>query len=221
MPEIVNCPQCERKLRVPDELMGQAVKCPTCNRTFTASPAAPAPPSPVQPPEPDLLQQRYEESAPRQLAPPLSPSEYPTQPYGGFGDYESEFQRRKMALRGTALAAVSGPATALLAVAVLDIALNALSGVVILATLAGGAPNNDVPRLVGNCFGLIIRCVLQGLVIFGSLKMKSLESYGLAMTAGILSVIPCCSPCLIIGIPFAIWALVVLNNPEVKGAFQG
>src|SRR5437660_9135178 len=40
MPEIIDCPQCERKLRVPDDLLGRAVKCPTCGVTFTAPAAA-------------------------------------------------------------------------------------------------------------------------------------------------------------------------------------
>jgi predicted Zn finger-like uncharacterized protein len=44
MPEVVNCPQCKRKLRVPDDLIGKKVKCPTCATTFTASAgAAPVP----------------------------------------------------------------------------------------------------------------------------------------------------------------------------------
>src|SRR3981189_84925 len=37
MPEVVTCPQCERQLRVPDELIGQRVKCPTCGTNFTAN----------------------------------------------------------------------------------------------------------------------------------------------------------------------------------------
>ena len=40
MPEMINCPQCECKLRVPDELLGRGVKCPTCGVTFTAPAAA-------------------------------------------------------------------------------------------------------------------------------------------------------------------------------------
>jgi predicted Zn finger-like uncharacterized protein len=52
MPEVVNCPQCERKLRVPEELLGKKVKCPTCGNTFTAEagPAGAAPP-PLPPAE--------------------------------------------------------------------------------------------------------------------------------------------------------------------------
>jgi predicted Zn finger-like uncharacterized protein len=50
MPTIIHCPSCERQLRVPDELLGAKVKCPTCNGTFDATndagPAVP-PPQPV------------------------------------------------------------------------------------------------------------------------------------------------------------------------------
>jgi predicted Zn finger-like uncharacterized protein len=53
MAEIVNCPQCDRKLRVPDELLGKKVKCPTCGTTFTAEVGEPTPPPPPAPrPEP-------------------------------------------------------------------------------------------------------------------------------------------------------------------------
>ncbi len=55
MPEVVNCPKCERKLRVPEELLGKKVKCPTCSETFTATAAAgggEAPPAPVEEPAP-------------------------------------------------------------------------------------------------------------------------------------------------------------------------
>src|SRR5690349_6154202 len=43
MPSVINCPSCERRLRVPDGLVGGQVKCPTCGETFTADPDAPPP----------------------------------------------------------------------------------------------------------------------------------------------------------------------------------
>jgi predicted Zn finger-like uncharacterized protein len=43
--ELVSCPECQRKLRVPSELIGKLVKCPTCGHTFTADPVAQAPTS--------------------------------------------------------------------------------------------------------------------------------------------------------------------------------
>lgn len=60
--------------------------------------------------------------------------------------------------------------------------------------------------------------VIVAVIFFGALKMKDLQSYGLAMTAAILSLVPCFSICCL-GIPFGIWALVVLLNKDVKNAF--
>jgi predicted Zn finger-like uncharacterized protein len=37
MPIQITCPSCSRQLRVPDNLVGQYVKCPSCDKTFTAS----------------------------------------------------------------------------------------------------------------------------------------------------------------------------------------
>lgn len=39
--------------------------------------------------------------------------------------------------------------------------------------------------------------------------------------AAILAMIPCVSPCCLLGLPLGIWALIVLLKPEVKAAFQG
>src|SRR5262249_21885299 len=44
MPEITQCPGCQRKLQVPETLLGQQVQCPTCGAMFTASLDADAPP---------------------------------------------------------------------------------------------------------------------------------------------------------------------------------
>ncbi len=46
MANVISCPKCDRQLRVPDDLLGQAVKCPSCNETFTAELPAKAPPPP-------------------------------------------------------------------------------------------------------------------------------------------------------------------------------
>src|SRR5215471_2935670 len=43
MSTIVDCPSCNRKLRVPDDLLGKKVKCPTCSGTFDALAKSEAP----------------------------------------------------------------------------------------------------------------------------------------------------------------------------------
>jgi hypothetical protein len=50
--------------------------------------------------------------------------------------------------------------------------------------------------------------------------MQQLTSHGLAMAAAIIAMIPCFSPCCVLGLPFGIWALVVLSKPEVKSQFH-
>ncbi|OAI41045.1 hypothetical protein AYO40_03945 [Planctomycetaceae bacterium SCGC AG-212-D15] len=61
MAEIVSCPSCQRQLRVPEQLLNQRVKCPSCGTLFDASSPAPPepatvasvpPPPPPPPPEP-------------------------------------------------------------------------------------------------------------------------------------------------------------------------
>ncbi|HKI69403.1 MAG TPA: hypothetical protein VKA67_07440, partial [Verrucomicrobiae bacterium] len=72
--------------------------------------------------------------------------------------------------------------------------------------------------IVGDLFTL----VMAGLILMGALKMKSLRSYEFSITAAILCMVPCVTPCCgwIFGLPFGIWALVVLRSPEVKSSFH-
>jgi len=61
---------------------------------------------------------------------------------------------------------------------------------------------------------------VAGFLVWAGLKMMRLESYALAITGCILALIPCVSPCCLIGLPFGIWGLVVLNDQTVKPAFR-
>jgi hypothetical protein len=67
----------------------------------------------------------------------------------------------------------------------------------------------------------VLMLVLNGIVLYGALQMRQLKSFGLAMAAAIIAMIPCAtSCCCILGLPVGIWALVTLNKPEVKSAFR-
>jgi hypothetical protein len=37
----------------------------------------------------------------------------------------------------------------------------------------------------------------------------------------VVAMVPCLSPCCILGLPLGIWALIVLMKPEVKSSFVG
>lgn len=78
---ILDCPSCHRKLRVPDDLLGKAVKCPTCTHLFTASAGAspgsgsepaPSPTTPADSPAAEATQD----------LPPAAPTPPPSRPAG-------------------------------------------------------------------------------------------------------------------------------------------
>jgi hypothetical protein len=57
------------------------------------------------------------------------------------------------------------------------------------------------------------------LAIVGGIAMRRLSGYGMSMTAAIVSLVPIATGCVCTGLPFGIWALVVLVRPEIKAAF--
>ena len=62
-------------------------------------------------------------------------------------------------------------------------------------------------------------CLAASIVtIVAALKMKRLESYGLAITASILAILV--SPSNLVGLAIGIWSLVVLSRPSVVKAFE-
>ena len=74
---------------------------------------------------------------------------------------------------------------------------------------------------VGSILYGVLGVGLGGLIAFGGLQMTKFRMYGLAIAASVVATIPCFSCCCCgIGLSVGIWALVVLNKPEVKAAFR-
>lgn len=67
--------------------------------------------------------------------------------------------------------------------------------------------------------GSIIAILTSALVIYAALQMRQLRNWPLAMAGAIIAMIPCFGPCCCIGLPVGIWALVVLNKPEIRAAY--
>jgi serine/threonine protein kinase len=68
--------------------------------------------------------------------------------------------------------------------------------------------------------GWVLLAVGGGLFLIGGFSMLRLRAYPLATTASIVAMMPF-SPGWLIGLPFGIWACVVLGRPEVVEAFLG
>jgi hypothetical protein len=113
--------------------------------------------------------------------------------------------------------------------AIFLLTLSSLFVLLIVASLPGQivrirAIDTSTAEGAGELFGGVISLALWPLmnlaIALGAISMIRLKNYRSAYTAAILSVIPICSPCFLLGIPFGIWAIVVLNRPEVKQRFM-
>jgi hypothetical protein len=88
------------------------------------------------------------------------------------------------------------------------------------------AMDSEAERLgyvTGQFGGLLVfflNIVVAPMIIYGAVKMISGLSYNWARTASVLAIIPLTSCCFLIGAPIGIWALIVLNKPEVKLFFE-
>ena len=123
-------------------------------------------------------------------------------------------------------AAVKGPAIFLMVVGGIGIALQVVALLLNLLGVgmgaAGGGGNANLQMLQGG-IGIvfsIIGMIVGVVILLGAMKMMKLQSYGFAMAVSILAMLPCISPCCLIGLPAGIWALIVLLKPEVKAAFN-
>jgi hypothetical protein len=125
-----------------------------------------------------------------------------------------------------ALDQVNGPAIGLIITAILGFLAQAVSLVMRLAGASFMAAQHNAPPWAAALSGTvgvvasIIGIIMSLLIIAGGLNMKKLTNYPLALTASIIAMIPCISPCCLLGLPIGIWALVVLSKTEVKSAFH-
>jgi hypothetical protein len=204
----ITCPQCSKSLEAPFPLPSLA-KCPFCGGVFT--PVSSAGPPPV----PQLVPSPY--------APPASYGPA----VGATGNLTGSDARR-------AAEVVQGPAIALLVTGILNLSLAVIDLIARIYMLSNFAPGQAPPNLppflqeVFNnrsaiAFGIAtdaVGIILAILIMVGSMKMRRLESYGLSMTASIVSMLPCITACCCLGIPFGIWSLIVLNRPEVRSCFH-
>jgi len=191
----ISCPQCGKILEAPYPLPSLA-KCPFCAGVFAPGPAAPQVPPPPGP----------------VLAPLPIPSPRPA----------AADQIRTPAI-GIMLAGALSFLWALFDLVACMVFLNDLR--------QGKAP--PLPPVFANFVQLdetqlileigldVIKLVTCSVVVLAALRMLQLRSYAVAITGSILSLIPCLTCCLCLGVPFGIWALVLLNRPEIRSSFNG
>ena len=137
-------------------------------------------------------------------------------------DFDPPPRRPRRSGRSEVRGMVAGPAWALLITAGLTVALIVVFVPIdffLLSAQRQQAPNATAQTL-GRIAGSLTMICINGAVFYGALQMLWLQNFSMARSAAILALLPCCGPCYLLGIPFGIWALVVLSKPEVKSAFD-
>ncbi len=96
-----------------------------------------------------------------------------------------------------------------------------LDAAAILAQASAPQPTADMPMwiILVPLLITILQLPTSLLMIIGGRKMRRLETYGLAVTAGICALLPT-GPIWIISMPIGIWALIVLAGPEIRAGFR-
>ena len=136
-----------------------------------------------------------------------------------------------------ALDEVNGPAIGLMVTAILGIVYTVLT---IFGNLTGmtlgslrhmrgmnfSGQNEEMFRMIQMSSGAagifieLFKIATGAFVFYAALKMKRLENHSLCIGASIVALLPCFSPCCCVGLFIGIWALVVLNRPEIKANFS-
>jgi len=204
----VNCPECGTALEVEEDHREWTVRCPNCRHEFRPGEAtfALVPMEDGAEPKPRRKKRRRAVDA---------------------DDFDDEDDR------ADAASDVSSPATALKAVGWIGVVFSLLGlGIwsLLLAMAIAMPPGQKQANGQGRdeIFAQaalyipqsILACGVSIVMIVGAGKMSRLESYGWAQTAAIIGMVPCISPCCLLGLPFGIWALSVLNKPHVQAAFK-
>ena len=112
---------------------------------------------------------------------------------------------------------IAGPALLLLCSAIMQIG-NAAIVVGLALFVAAGGEQGWVMALVG-LLGLV-SAVPGVVVLVGALKMRGLTDYRFCRGSAIVAMLPLGAG-FPLGLPFGIWALLVLRRPDVHAAFTG
>jgi hypothetical protein len=131
------------------------------------------------------------------------------------------------AARAAALRRIGPPAIAVAIVAGVDVLLCVAGLLWNLVGLAGtpllqGPDGERAIWFLSGAYGVAMSLFCLGVsafVLWAALRMRELASYPLALAACVISVVPCLSPCCLLGIPFGIWGLIVLHDREVRPFF--
>lgn len=232
----LKCGGCGKIVKAPPSMAGKKVKCPGCASVFVVPGKSPAKPRPIAKPQPPAAP-AYEDPFAMPTDGPMGfddPLGMPADQFGtpvnspysppAYSASAAGTGRRKPSSRSGKTNPLMLPAIFLIVLSSLTLLAVLVNFVLSMIGLAYIASQQNVvvdyPRLVGRIVGVFAVLIFNTIIIIGSTKMLRLSDHRSAVTASILGMIPCCGGCVVLSIPFAIWAFVLLKDPAVKRRFK-
>lgn len=211
----VACPSCGRQYNVKDDAAGKRFKCKDCEAVIEVPGAAGG----------------GDEFGGDDFGEPYDP--YGNAAEAGGAPAPIPARRRQSSSGGAAASAAAErtklPAIFMYIVCGISIGYSVLNLTTQALGLQGPMPqfgpaDQQAAMQIGHTLGLVLVglfIIRDIFLIYAFSRMQMVTAYGVAFAGAVISVIPCLgSPCCALGIPFGIWALVVLNDPVVKAAFR-
>ncbi|MFL5342153.1 MAG: hypothetical protein ACJ8F7_18560 [Gemmataceae bacterium] len=238
MPDETRCPQCGRLLSAPSDQLRQ---CPDCGATVSPSPAADAFRAA---PTTEAGEPAEREPVPRPI-PHLAP-DFEDEEDDDDAEFDERYRGRRREWRRKRViersrSRVRAPAIGLMVAGGFCL-LSALGAVGLAAfffiqmSKLGAAPPGPggfgmFQIQVGMYLvGAVMMTVFGALILFGANKMRKLQGWGMALAACILAVVASFGSCCVVSVfglvnigialPFGIWGMIVLNDADVKSAFN-
>lgn len=203
---VARCPRCETQVTIDDADVGYDVECPTCRAVFSTNDVLDGPPTVRRPARPQRDDDFDDDERPRPRR-RIDPEDL------------IDDARRAVLLPGIFVAGVSIIGIGL---ALLELLMFAILGGQQMQQMANvpflnAGPPPSPEALIG---ARVLAVVWESVILAGTFCMMRGKALGFARTAMMMRLIPCAGFCCILGLPFGIWALVVLNRPDVQEGFK-
>ncbi len=217
--KVVTCPECNGKVSVLDADLGHDMRCPLCDKVFTATLAA-LPPRATRRDDDD-------DDRPRRRRRARSDDDEYDRPRRRRSRYDDDSPGE---LISYAKRECSAPGVGLIIIACWGF-LNGLFSLVFYGAILGGAVGNgggfwaafaNVPewQLWLNMGIGLSHLFTSGFLLYAGTQIRQAKQSGVCLIACTICMIPYFSPCCLLGLIFGIIGLVKLNEPRVRRGFD-
>ncbi len=215
--KVVTCPECNGKVGVLEADLGHDMRCPLCDKVFTATLGGLPPRAPRRDDDEDPSWRRSRSGDSRRSSRYDDKDEY-DRPRRRRSRYDDDSPGELVA---NAKRECSASGIGIIIIGVITILTGLLRfGIgVVGAGVGAGAGDEGVMMVINLAYG-VYSLVVGAFWVYAGIQLKEAKMYGLCMVGCVMALIPGVSPCCILGLIFGIMGIVKLNDSRVKRGFD-